>query len=83
MKKFFLSLLSGTVIGVMSLGFLILFPQIQQTVLKEAGINFMSVRKLEFHFVYNATLIITASTLFIFIIWIIIDQGKEKHYSSN
>ena len=83
MKKFFLSLVSGTVIGCMFLSFLIQFPQVQRIILNEAGINSMSVRRLEFHFVYNATLIIMASTLFIFLVWIIIDQGREKHDYSN
>ena len=83
MKKFFLSLLSGTVIGFTFLSLLIQFPQVQRIILNQAGINSMSVRKLEFDFVYNATLIIMASTLFIFLIWIIIAQGREKHYSSN
>ena len=61
MHKFFLSLLSGTAIGLMSLSFLIQFPQLQRAVLNQAGINQMTVRGLDFQFVYNATLIITAS----------------------
>ncbi|HSJ37584.1 MAG TPA: hypothetical protein VK945_05165 [Planococcus sp. (in: firmicutes)] len=83
MHKFFLSLLSGTAIGLMFLSFLMQFPHIQRAVLNQAGINQMTVRGLDFQFVYNATLIITASTIFIFLVWTIIEKGLDKHHYSN
>lgn len=83
MHKFFLSLLSGTAVGLIFLSFLMQFPQIQRAVLNQAGINLLSFRGMDFQFVYNATLIISASTLFIFLTWIIIEKGLDKHHYSN
>lgn len=80
MKKFILSLVCGSSIGII-LSFI--FMDYQKTgyeILDQAGIAKRTVRDMDFEFVFNASLLILGFTVIIYLFWTYIEKKKNDTF---
>lgn len=80
MKKFILSLVSGSAIGII-LSFI--FMDYQKTgyeIHDQAGIAKRTVKDMDFEFVFNASLLILGFTVIIYFIWTYIEKKKDDAF---
>lgn len=80
MKKFFLSLVSGSAIGII-LSFI--FMDYQKTgyeIHDQAGIAKRTVKDMDFEFVFNASLLILGFTVIIYLFGTYIEKKKDDAF---
>ncbi|MBD7908549.1 hypothetical protein [Sporosarcina gallistercoris] len=80
MKKFGLSLLGGSVLGII---LSVVFMDYQKTsyeVLHQAGVEKRTVKDLDFEFVFNASLLILGFTVVIYVIWTYIEKKNDDSF---
>ncbi|REB05228.1 hypothetical protein DVB69_15850 [Sporosarcina sp. BI001-red] len=80
MKKFMLSLLGGSLLGIL-LSFIFMdYQKISYEVLHQAGVAKRTVKDVDFDFVFNASLLILGFTVVIYVIWTYIEKKKDDAF---
>lgn len=80
MKKFGLSLLGGSVLGII---LSVVFMDYQKTgyeVLHQAGVAKRTVKDADFEFLFNASLLVLGFTIVIYVIWTYIEKKKDNAF---
>lgn len=79
MKKFLFSVLGGLLIGGVLSFFLWDYSAPTFEVINDNGENY-SITELDFDFVFNASLLILAFSVLLYVIWTLVDKKKDKKF---
>ena len=83
MKKFFLSLLGGIIIGLIVSFLLMDYEDIRYEVRDLAGIVSRWIREMDFDFAFNASLLVIGMSILIFVIWTFVEKKLDEKFLSN
>ena len=86
MKKIFLSILGGLVLGLILSFLLFDYESSWTSHLNRAGVD-QIVNEMDFDFVFNSSLLVIGISILIYLIWNFVDKKKDekflKEYESN
>ena len=74
MKKFFLSLLGGIIIGLVLSFTLMDYEDVRYEVRNLGGIESRWIREMDFDFVFNASILVIGISILIFVIWTFVEK---------
>lgn len=74
MRKLLLSLLGGTIIGLIVSFTLMDYRDIKYEIRNQGGIESRWIREMDFDFVFNASALIIGISVLIFVVWTFIEK---------
>ncbi|QBP42633.1 hypothetical protein [Paenisporosarcina antarctica] len=74
MKKFSLSLLAGTIIGLVLSFVLMDYKDMSFKIMDQGSTEYRRVRELDFDFAFNASLLVFGAFIIIFVIWTFVEK---------
>ncbi|ANU10852.1 hypothetical protein A1A1_01443 [Planococcus antarcticus DSM 14505] len=83
MKKMFISLLGGLILGIISSFIFMDYQKISYEVIGLGGVDERTIKDIDFEFAFNASLLVIGFTILIFVIWTYIDKKKDEKFYKN
>lgn len=80
MKKFGLSLLGGSVIGIILSVIFLDYKKTSYEVLHQAGVAKRTVQDMDLEFLFNASLLIIGFTVVIYVLWTYIEKKNDEAF---
>ncbi|MGG0643508.1 hypothetical protein ABE021_06165 [Sporosarcina gallistercoris] len=80
MKRFGLSLLGGSVLGIILSVVSMDYQKMSYEVLHQAGVAKRTVTDMDFEFLFNASLLILGCTVVIYVIWTYIEKKNDDAF---
>lgn len=80
MKKFGLSLLGGSVIGIILSVIFLDYKKTSYEVLHQAGIAKRTIQDMDLEFLFNASLLIIGFTVVIYVLWTYIEKKNDEAF---
>lgn len=80
MKKFFVSLFGGCLIGLPLAFWWIGYESISYSQLNVAGVDEVIVREMDFDFVFYASLLVVTIAAIIYFVWSVIDRKRDEAF---
>lgn len=78
MKKFFLSLSGGIIIGLIVSFSLMEYENIKYEVRNLGGIESRWIREMDFDFAFNASVLVIGISILIFVIWTFVEKKLDE-----
>lgn len=79
MKKAFLSILGGLVLGLILAFILFDYQSSWSTHLNRAGVD-QIVNEMDFDFVFNSSLLVIGISILIFLVWNFVEKKKDEEF---
>lgn len=79
MKKAFLSILGGLVLGLVLSFILFDYQSSWSTHLNRAGVD-QIVNEMDFDFVFNSSLLVIGISILIFLVWSFVDKKRDEKF---
>ncbi|MDN7240966.1 hypothetical protein QWY14_04150 [Planococcus sp. N028] len=79
MKKSFLSIIGGLIIGLILAFIFFDYQPITNEHIGLGGVD-RNVKDMDFDFVYNASLLVIGISIFIYVIWSFVDKKKDEKF---
>ena len=79
MKKAFLSILGGLVLGLILSFLLFDYQSSWSTHLNRAGVD-QIVNEMDFDFVFNSSLLVIGISILIFLVWSFVDKKRDEKF---